>query len=331
MMSLGDFRCGATVRLLWDTAGANGASITRATNGTVSIYKDNGTTQSTTGVSDVEDFDSLTGIHALSVDTSADASFYSAGSEFFAVLSAATIDGQTVNAVLGHFSLERNFAFMGIARRGTAQSATATTLVMDTGATFADNTLTGATVAAYGATQGYWQVRRVLSNTLSNDTLTVDAWSVTPSGTISYIVFMTPPDSFTGTINANVTQISGDSTAADNLEAALDGTGGVTITAALTGNITGNLSGSVGSVTGAVGSVTALGSGAVDDVWDDTDIETGFSPRESMRLHNAALAGKASGLDTTTATYRNLGDSKNVITATVTADGNRTAVTRDVT
>lgn len=63
------------------------------------------------------------------------------------------------------------------------------------------------------------------------------------------------------TVNANATQISGDSAAADNLEAALDGTGGVTISAALTGNITGNLSGSVGSVTGAVGSVTgAVGS-----------------------------------------------------------------------
>lgn len=54
-------------------------------------------------------------------------------------------------------------------------------------------------------------------------------------------------------ITANATQISGDATAADNLESALDGTGGVTITAAVTGNITGNLSGSVGSVTGNVG------------------------------------------------------------------------------
>lgn len=77
----------------------------------------------------------------------------------------------------------------------------------------------------------------------------------------------------TNQVTANVTGISGDTTAADNLEAALDGTGGVTITAALTGaitgNITGNLSGSVGSVTGAVGSVTgAVGSvtGAVGSV-----------------------------------------------------------------
>lgn len=64
-------------------------------------------------------------------------------------------------------------------------------------------------------------------------------------------------------VNANAIQISGDATAANNLEAALDGTGGVTITAnvtgGITGNITGNLSGSVGSVTGDVnGNVPAL-------------------------------------------------------------------------
>lgn len=63
-------------------------------------------------------------------------------------------------------------------------------------------------------------------------------------------------DATSGLINANVKQISTDAVAADNLEAMLDGTGGVTLTAAVTGNITGNLSGSVGSVTGAVGSVT---------------------------------------------------------------------------
>lgn len=64
-----------------------------------------------------------------------------------------------------------------------------------------------------------------------------------------------------GRMDCNVGAISTDSVAADNLEAALDGTGGVTITAGVTGNITGNLSGSVGSVTGAVGSVTgAVGS-----------------------------------------------------------------------
>ncbi len=60
-------------------------------------------------------------------------------------------------------------------------------------------------------------------------------------------------------------------------------------------------------------------------------IETGLTPREALRLNAAALAGKLSGAATTTVTIRNaVADSKNRIVATVDADGNRTAVTTDV-
>lgn len=60
-------------------------------------------------------------------------------------------------------------------------------------------------------------------------------------------------------------------------------------------------------------------------------IETGLTPRQHERLVAAVLYGKASGLATTTANYRDVADSKNRITATVDADGNRSAVTRDAT
>ena len=100
MMYLGDFPTSAMIDFNWSSNSAAGASITRATNGTVSVYKANGTTQSTSGVTDTEDFDTLTGIHHCRIDTSSDGTFYAAGSEFSVVLSAATIDGQTVNAVL---------------------------------------------------------------------------------------------------------------------------------------------------------------------------------------------------------------------------------------
>ena len=60
-------------------------------------------------------------------------------------------------------------------------------------------------------------------------------------------------------------------------------------------------------------------------------IEGTFDLTESARLWNAALAGKASGLSGTAATFRDLADTKDRIVATVDADGNRTAVTRDVT
>lgn len=52
---------------------------------------------------------------------------------------------------------------------------------------------------------------------------------------------------------------------------------------------------------------------------------------QSLRLMNAVLGGKASGLAGTTAVYRDLADTKNRVSATVDASGNRTAVTRDLT
>lgn len=62
-----------------------------------------------------------------------------------------------------------------------------------------------------------------------------------------------------------------------------------------------------------------------------SNVEGTVTLTESMRLQNAALLGKASGLGTTTAVYRDLADTKDRITATVDADGNRTAVTLDDT
>ena len=119
MVYLGDFPVSGVVDFKWSSNNADGASITRATNGTVSVYKSNSTTQSTAGVTDTEDFDSLTGIHHCRIDTSADGTFYAAGNEFSVVLSAATIDSQTVNAVLAHFSIERGGGGLALLKNGT--------------------------------------------------------------------------------------------------------------------------------------------------------------------------------------------------------------------
>jgi hypothetical protein len=60
-------------------------------------------------------------------------------------------------------------------------------------------------------------------------------------------------------------------------------------------------------------------------------IETGITPRQALRLVLAASAGKLSGAATTTIVIRNVGDSKDRITATVDSSGNRSAVTVDAT
>jgi hypothetical protein len=102
---LGDYIEDSTLHFIWSTNNSTGASITRATDGEVRVYKDNGVSQSTAGVTDTEDFDGLTGIHSCTIDLSSDV-FYATGSNYTVVLQGAIIDGKSVNAVLAHFSIE---------------------------------------------------------------------------------------------------------------------------------------------------------------------------------------------------------------------------------
>ena len=120
---LGDFVEDAALHFLWSTNGADGASITRSTNGEVRVYKANGVGQSTAGVTDTEDFDGLTGVHACTIDLSADA-FYAVANNYTVVLQGAVIDTKTVNAVLAHFSIENRFAEVDVTKWiGTACAA----------------------------------------------------------------------------------------------------------------------------------------------------------------------------------------------------------------
>jgi hypothetical protein len=60
-------------------------------------------------------------------------------------------------------------------------------------------------------------------------------------------------------------------------------------------------------------------------------VEGSRTATQMMRGFAAALLAKASGMATTTAVFRDIDDSKNRITATVDANGNRSAVTLDLT
>jgi hypothetical protein len=79
------------------------------------------------------------------------------------------------------------------------------------------------------------------------------------------------------------------------------------------------------------GTAYATALAAEVDAIHDEQVDGTTTLRQSMRLHNAVLGGKASGLATTTAVYRDLADSKDRVSATVDADGNRSAITRDLT
>ena len=85
--------------------------------------------------------------------------------------------------------------WQGIIDQGTAQSATGTTLVLRSAAAFADDELIGATIVITGGSAGVGQRRLITDYVSSTDTATVDTWTTTPTGTITYKIYATAPSS----------------------------------------------------------------------------------------------------------------------------------------
>lgn len=107
MSHLGDYNTGVTIYGKFTTfRPSTGAPYTLAGTPALSVYKDASTTQSTSGVTLTADFDSVTGLNHFTIDTSADGTFYSAGSNFSVVITTGTVDSvSVVGSVVGSFSL----------------------------------------------------------------------------------------------------------------------------------------------------------------------------------------------------------------------------------
>ena len=78
----------------------------------------------------------------------------------------------------------------------------------------------------------------------------------------------------------------------------------------------------------ATDAVTEIANGLLDL---SNGVETGLTVRQALRLDTAALCGKSSGFPSGPGVFRNVGDTKARITATVDSDGNRINVTTDAT
>jgi hypothetical protein len=78
-------------------------------------------------------------------------------------------------------------------------------------------------------------------------------------------------------------------------------------------------------------SLNATALAAIADAAHDEVVEGTVTSRQLAKLILAVLANKSTGGGTTTINFRDRADSKNRVVATVDADGNRTAVTLDVT
>lgn len=185
-MYLGDYADDETVYFKWDSFAAAGASITRATNGTISVYRDDNATQTTTGVTDSEDFDALTGIHHVTIATT-DA-FYQTGADYSVVLSAATIDGQTVNAVLATFSIQNRYNDVNVASIA-ANAITAAAIA--TGAITAAKFAAGAIDAAAVGT-GAIDADAMAANSIDASALATDAVTEIVTAVLAGVVETSP-------------------------------------------------------------------------------------------------------------------------------------------
>lgn len=103
-MWIGEFDTGAIVDFKFSTRSSSGPK--SLTSGTVSVYKGNDTSQSTSGVTLTADFDSVVGLNHVRIDLSSDGTFYATASDFQVVITAGTVDGiSVVGEVVGHFTI----------------------------------------------------------------------------------------------------------------------------------------------------------------------------------------------------------------------------------
>jgi hypothetical protein len=123
-INYGDVAADITLYIPFASYNSDGASVTLTGLAVtdVEIFKDGSVTQRASDAgyalldTDGIDFDGITGIHGFSIDLSDDttAGFYAVGSQYWVVVSAVTIDAQTVNFIAATFRIVPAEASAGV-------------------------------------------------------------------------------------------------------------------------------------------------------------------------------------------------------------------------
>lgn len=285
MIDLGTVRPGTTLYIPFQTFDSNDPSasvtITGLATTDIEVYKDGSTTQraSDSGYAlldtDGIDFDAITGIHGFSIDLADNttAGFWAAGSQYWVVVSAITVDAATISFVAATFR---------IGYPDTVLNTTIATLASQTSFTLTngpaeDDALNGCVVCIHDVASAIQLGFAVISDyTGATKTVTLTAGVTFTAAAADNIAVFPPANTrwlgATAQTGLDVNDIesrlgtpsnlgSGATVAANlvDIEAQTDDIGvagaGLTNinlpdqTMNITGDITGNLSGSVGSLT----------------------------------------------------------------------------------
>lgn len=269
---LGDFDASTVVYGKFTTyRPSTGAPYTLAGSPALSVYKDNSTTQSTTGVTLTADFDSVTGFNHYAIDTSADGTFYSAGSFFDVVITTGTVDSvSAVGTVVGSFTIRKNSAL----KPTTAGRTLDVSSGGEAGLDWANIGSPTTTVNLSGTST------KALEPTTAGRTLDVTA---TGEAGIDWANIGSP----TTTVNLSGTTIS-----TSQVAASVTGSVG-----SVTGNVGGNVVGSVASVTAAVTVTLSQALSSARNVGSVAD--TSLTLNDALHCAIAAAAGQQTVVSTT--------------------------------
>lgn len=220
----GDIPIGQVIYHMFGTyAGANGASITMTGLAVtdIEVYKNGSMTQRASDAgfvlldTDGIDIDGLTGIHGFSINTgdNTDAGFYSVGAWFNVVVSAVTIDGQTVSFVACSFRLVAAEAVSGTPNANVSHAG---------GTAWSSGAITAASLATDAADEIRDAVaqRTTLRGTVgaSSTTTSIVTSSMTPATSVvdqlrgRIVIF--DHDTVTAALRGQATDITGSSASA---------------------------------------------------------------------------------------------------------------------
>lgn len=248
-MFVGDFTPGGTVSWAFTTRTAAG-SASALSSGTAVIYKNAGTVESGSGVAVTASFDSRTGFNYITVDTSTDSSFYSAGGQFDAVLSTGTVNTVSVaGECLGRFTLGNQAAKPVLSVTGSVASVSGS--VASVSGSVAS--VSGSVASVSGSVASVSGSVASVSGSVGGSVQGSVVGSVASvSGSVGGSVL--------GSVVGSVASVSG--SVGGNIMGSVVGSVGnvagsvASVSGSVGGSVLGNVSGSVGNVAGSVASVS---------------------------------------------------------------------------
>jgi hypothetical protein len=209
---------------------------------------------------DGTDFDGITGLHGFSIDLSdnSDAGFYEVGAWYWVVVSAVTVDSQTVSFVAAMFRIQSPTRGMaGTALPDAAADAAGGLPISDAGGLDIDAMKNKTDQLNFTFTNHVWaDIGYIAGESIPAGNLAVDYNGMGYNKTNSSIGTATNVGTVTGNVDGSVASVAGN---VDGSVASVTGNVGGSVA-----SVTGNVGGSVASVAGNVGGSVASVAGNVD-------------------------------------------------------------------